>query len=166
MLAGWQVSANGRLVLHDIRDGFAFVESIVARTSPALGRDDREDLCAYLVGELWIVSCDYDPSRGLFSTFAGCVLRRRCADFARQRYGRTVWRFKNGRVHTRPRVELVSLDADEGARARLESALATQRGDPSPSGGSACAGLLAERDRLRARDYQELGLEPPPRASG
>ena len=93
------------LQLHDVRDSEAFVAAIANRSQLELGPDDDEDLRQFLLTELWHLGVRYEPSRNrAFSAYAVAILKRRAVDWQRQRFGRTVWKFKD-RVYERPRVE-------------------------------------------------------------
>jgi hypothetical protein len=165
---------SSRLELRDIRDVEQFAGRIVERSGLALNYYDREDLLGSLIICAWecSVSGDYDPSKGAFSTFATYRLRSAVTAWLRSSQertgrtgfvgGRTTWKFRD-RVHERPQRVLVSLDGSE--RDRLVDALAEGNGDRAAVGDSDLGGLFAERDRLRARDYFEMGLEPPRRAA-
>jgi hypothetical protein len=111
---------NSTFTLHDIRDVESFTARIVERTGLRLSVDDREQLHVYLIEECWELSTRFQPSRISFSSYAGTNLRLRAVDWQRERFGRTRWVFKD-RVYERPRVELVSLDADDSLRDRLGS---------------------------------------------
>ena len=143
-----------RLTLDDVDDASGFVAAIVTRSGLALSFHDREDLEQYLLVECWRLSLVYTAGGISFSTYAGNTLRHRCVDWERKRRGRTVWRFRD-RVHTRSLPQLVPLDSD---RDRLEQALAEGAGDRAADRDEAGGGLLAERDRARARDLEALGL--------
>ena len=58
-----------------------------------------------------------------FSGYALHILRQRVIDWDRKRLGRTKWQFKD-KTYERPRPQLVSLDADDSLRDRLESSVA------------------------------------------
>jgi DNA-directed RNA polymerase specialized sigma subunit len=141
------------LELHDVRDGYAFVERIVQRSGLELGYHDREDLGQWLVVELWQLSLVYEPGSSVsFSNFATRHLRRRVIDWQRQRFGRTRWQFK-GRLHERRLPELVSLDADDSERGRLEQSV----GDRSVENGS--HRLAAQLRLLDARARRPAGRD-------
>ena len=148
---------RAKLTLYDVDDAFGLANGIVNRSGLHLSWHDREELVAYLAETAWILSLSYDSRRGPFSTFASIRLRQRTTDWMRQRRGRTVWKFKD-RTYIRPRVDLVSLNGDGDSLA--ESLAAIDR-DLEDGGGPACSGLLADRDRTRARDLALLDLEPP-----
>jgi hypothetical protein len=143
-----------KLPLHDVDDVFALASGIVNRSGLSLTWHDREDLIAFLTETAWCLSLDYDARLGSFSNFATVRLRQRTTDWMRQRNGRTVWKFKT-HTYIRPRVDLVSLD---GGGDPLAESLAALDRDLEDGGGPACSGLLADRDRTRARDLGVLGL--------
>jgi DNA-directed RNA polymerase specialized sigma24 family protein len=145
-----------KLTLFDVDDVFGLAHGIVSRSGLHLSWHDREDLVAYLAELAWELSLTYDAGRGSFSNFATVRLRQRTTDWMRQRKGRTVWKFKT-HTYVRPRVDLVSLD---GGRDPLAESLAALDRDLEDGGGPACSGLLADRDRTRARDLGVLGLGP------
>jgi len=153
-----------RLALYDIADTAGFVGAIVNRSGLALSWSDREDLEQFLLATAWEISLTFEPGKGSvgFSTYAGNILRRRTHDWVRQKNGRTIWRFGDGRVHERPQRVLVSFD---DADARLGETLTEGDGDREADRDSALGRLYATRDRERARDYLEMGLDPPRRAA-
>ncbi len=156
-----------RLALYDIADTAGFVGTIVNRSGLALSWSDREDLEQYLLATAWEISLTFEPGRGSvgFSTYAGNILRRRTHDWVRQKNGRTVWRFGDGRVYERPRREFVSFD-DDAERGRLVDTLAEGNGDRAADRDEGLGRLYATRDRERTRDFYEMGLDPPRRAAG
>jgi hypothetical protein len=107
------VLLNGTFSLLGIQDVEAFCGRIVERSGLRLSVEDREEFLVFLVEECWLLSTRFQHSRISFSSYAGTNLRLRAVDWQRQRFGRTRWVFKD-RVYERPRVELVSLDADGG----------------------------------------------------
>jgi hypothetical protein len=153
------------LALYDIADTAGFVGAIVNRSGLALSWSDREDLEQYLLSTAWEISLTFEPGRGSvgFSTYAGNILRRRTHDWVRQKNGRTIWRFGDGRVHERPRPQLLSFD-DDAERDRLVDTLGTGTGDSETDRDEDLGRLYATRDRARTRDLYEMGLEPPRRA--
>jgi hypothetical protein len=163
-----------RLELRDISDVEQFAGRILERSGLALNYYDREDLLDSLIVCAWecSVSGDYDPSKGAFSTFATYRLRSAVTAWLRSSQertgrtgfvgGRTTWKFRD-RVHERPQRVLVSLDGAE--RDRLVDTLAEGDGDREADRDEALGGLYATRDRERARDLYEMGLEPPRRAA-
>jgi hypothetical protein len=154
-----------RLALYDIADTAGFVGAIVNRSGLALSWSDREDLEQYLLATAWEISLTFEPRQGSvgFSTYAGNILRRRTHDWVRQRNGRTIWRFSDGRVHTRERPQLVPFD--DSVRDRLDESLSERDGDREAARDEGLGRLFAERDRARIRDEYEMGLEPPRRAA-
>jgi DNA-directed RNA polymerase specialized sigma24 family protein len=137
---------HGRLSLHGIEDAEAFCRNI-AHNAELPNYHDREDLLAYLIAELWILSTRYEPGGISFSTWAGHTLRQRTHDWKRQRYGRTTWQFKD-RTHTRTLPTLVSIDAHPGDDRPLPS----PNGDSSAHSVSDLAGLLRTRGSTEAWD--------------
>ncbi len=77
------------LALHDVHDVEDLVNHVTA-TAAITPRNptDREDLTAYLIGEAWIASQDYDPTRtGTFRAYLARILHQRCIDWARRNIG-------------------------------------------------------------------------------
>jgi hypothetical protein len=74
-------------------------------------------------------------------------LRRRLVDWERKTFGRRVWRFKGGRVHTRELPKFTSLDEDS-ERDRLESTL---------TDGSRADGSLGFHAQLQAPETELAG---------
>jgi hypothetical protein len=146
------------LALHDVVDAERFCASVVTRSGLQLSYHDREDLHAWLVSECWLLSLRFQPGGISFSTYAGNTLRRRAIDWQRQRFGRRTWRFKNS-VYERPRVELVSLDADDSERDRLESTVAGSGLDSGASGFAAGMRALDKRSSRPGRRETWLGDE-------
>jgi hypothetical protein len=117
----WRDSFSGsRFALYDIDDVERFTASIVQRSRFKLDAHERDELHAYLIETAWELSRDFRPGGISFSTYAGGTLRLRCVDWHRSRFGRQRWVFRD-RIYERPRVELVSLDADDSEHDRLES---------------------------------------------
>jgi DNA-directed RNA polymerase specialized sigma24 family protein len=146
------------LQLHDIDDAERFVGAIVTRSGLALNFHDAEDLSEYLLVECWQLSLHYQAGGISFSTWAGNTLRRRSVDWIRQRRGRTIWRFGDGRVHERQLPSFVPFDG-------LDDALGAGSGDPADSGDSDLGRVATTGDRQRARDLWTLGLEAPRRTT-
>jgi DNA-directed RNA polymerase specialized sigma24 family protein len=130
------------LQLHDIDDAERFVGAIVSRSGFSLSFHDREALGEYLLVECWQLSLRYQAGGISFSTWAGNTLRRRSVDWVRQRNGRTVWRFGDGRVHARQLPSFVPLDG-------LDDALGAGSGDPADSGDSDLGRVATTGDRQR-----------------
>ena len=142
---------NGTFALAGIEDVEAFTGRIVERSGLRLSTDDREQLHVYLIEECWELSLKRNPERGAFSVWVGYALRRRAVDWQRTRFGRTRWVFKD-RIYERPRVELVSLDAD-GGDSELDGPL---RGRPLAATADRAPDLArALRGRSRAPDGYE-----------
>jgi DNA-directed RNA polymerase specialized sigma24 family protein len=159
-----RIQAPLPLQLHDIDDAERFVGAIVSRSGFSLSFHDAEDLGEYLLVECWQLSLRYQAGGISFSTWAGNTLRRRSVDWIRQQNGRTIWRFGDGRVHERPRRELVSFD-DDAERDRMDLALGTESGDPAADCDPDRQRLLGDGSRSRNRDYALLGLDPPRRVA-
>lgn len=159
------VLLNGNFSLLGIQDVEAFTGQIVERSGLRLSVEDREELHVYLIEECWQLSTRFQPGRISFSSYAGTNLRLRVVDWQRQRFGRTRWTFKNGREHIRERPKLVSLDADDSLRDRLDESLAARSGDPAADSPTDLEWLLESGDRHAARDIAEMGLGPPHRTS-
>jgi len=100
---------NGRLALHDVDDVERFCRQLINRQRRGgYGGHDYEELLAWLIEAAWLLSERYDPSRGAtFATFARGSLR--VANWEREHFGRTVWKFKD-RTYIRPRPTFVPLD--------------------------------------------------------
>jgi hypothetical protein len=135
---------GSRFALHDIADVERFTAAIVQRSRYTLDVHEREELHVYLIETAWELSRNFRPGGISFSSYAGGTLRLRCVDWHRSRFGRQRWAFRD-RVYERPRVELVSLDADDSERDRLESSLAGSGLDDG------ALGLANELRRLDAR---------------
>ena len=152
---------NGRLTLHEIDDVEAFCRRVVdahlSSTRTHLRRDDADDLLAYTIELAWEISQRFDKTCGVsFSTYAYRLLRVRCVDWMRQRYGRTKWTFGDGTVHTRERPEALSLDAPDSDGDRLGDAIADSSSDNPASRAAAFSGLVDERGGSFARDLDEI----------
>lgn len=145
------------LSLHDVKDVDAWCSTFIERAGLELSYHDREDLLAYVVVATWELSEQYRPGAASFSTWAGGLIGRKIADWKRSRY-RTKWQFK-GRVYERPRPVVFSIDADDSERHRLDETLSSRAGDPTSDSNTDLRGLVADRDRERARDLDTLGLE-------
>jgi hypothetical protein len=119
----------------------------------------RDDLCTHVITTIWEASLRFDPDRNVsFSTYAYVIGQRSIVSWFRSTsngFGRTRWKFGDGRIHERARPELLSLDAE---RDSLGAALGTIGGDSAAVWDEACRGLFAERDRERVRDLDLLGL--------
>jgi hypothetical protein len=152
------VLLNGTFSLHGIRDVEAFTGRIVERSGLRLSVEDREELHIYLVEECWRLSLKHDAKRGVFSVWVGYALRRRAVDWQRSRFGRTRWQFKD-RVYERPRVELVSLDADDSLRDRLDESLAASSMDSDALGFASDMRDLDRRSSRPGRRNDWLGDE-------
>ena len=149
--------------LFDVRDveGLA-LKAINDGQRVELRPHQRDDLCAYLIGEIWALSLRFDPARGSFAAFAYHTARLRKIDWLRKEHGRTRWQFA-GRTYERERPLLVSLDGPD--RHQLDDALATGGGDPASDSDQDLGGVVGARDSARARDDETLGLRPPRRAA-
>ena len=114
---------GSRFALHDVEDVESFCGSIVQRVKFNLTAHEREELHVYLIETAWELSLITPrPWRTSFSGWVHQRLRLRCIDWQRSHYGRQRWAFRD-RIYERPRVELVSLDADDAERDRLEASL-------------------------------------------
>lgn len=150
--------------LFDVDDVEALLVTAVSRCRFAsdLGRDERDDLVAYLFGVSWQLADQYDAKRASFSTLLFATAQLRAIDWYRKERGRTVWRF-SGYVHERPRPAFVSLDAPDGDR--LGETVAALSGDSTAGGLEDDRRLFGDRDRTRAADDALLGLGPRRRAA-
>ena len=150
------------LQLHDVHDAEGFAAAIANRSRLNLSPDDREDLRQFLLISLWELSLRYErgdpryPSR--FGSYASGILQRRVVDWARSKWGRTTWQFKD-HTHERKRPELVSLD-DGDDHGRLGGLVDAGDGDHALGWDSALGGLLRNADRQEVADTRTLGLRP------
>ena len=119
---------------------------------------NREDLHSWLVATAWQLSLEFEPGRSSvsFSTYATTILKRRITDWQRSKY-RTKWQFKD-RTYERPLPVFVPLDNDESDS--LRASLAAWDGDHAAGDDSPFGRLFADRDRLRARDLEAMGVSP------
>lgn len=160
---------NGRLELHGAdAEGLArkALDDALRGRSIRLRPHEHEDAVAFLVAECWRLSLDYDPARTpSFSTYAYRRLRLLVWEWHRREYARTKWKFGDGRIHERPRPDLLSLDADDAGRGRLDTALGTRTGDPQNDRDPDLSRLLTGGSRQVARDHELLGFEAPERAA-
>jgi hypothetical protein len=71
-----------------------------------------------------------------------------------------VIRLRSETRHTyeRERPQLVSLDADDSLRDRLDESLAARSGDPAADSSADLEWLLEDGDREAARDFAEMRL--------
>lgn len=149
---------SSTLSLHGIRDVDAFCVTIVRKYDlGGLPSYVREDLHAYLVSRAWELSLTYQPGKITFATWAGNKLRHAGIDWLRAPGNggrpRTIWRFRDGRVHERRAPVFVSLDDDD---ARLGELVAPLSGDPETDSDTLVRGLQLARDRCRAGDLELL----------
>jgi hypothetical protein len=122
-------------------------------------------LLAFLCVECWKLAAKHEPDRAAFTTWASPTLQLRIVDWIRSReaelegfgHARTVWKFA-GYTHVRERPVVISLDDGD----RVDETLAARAGDPESDPDPDLGGLLADRDRRRAGDLDELGLDPNP----
>jgi DNA-directed RNA polymerase specialized sigma24 family protein len=126
--------------LHDVRDiealcwqvAHKYCQSIQSYLEPA----DVEDLVAFLLVEAWKASERYSPitQTARFSSYARRILGARCVDWYRLRFGRTVWKWSDGREYRRERRVVLSLNAPRGANneGTLGESLRSQPGDGPP----------------------------------
>jgi len=150
------VLLNSKLALHEVEDVEGVCVSTLQRSGLELSQADREDCLTYLIETAWKLSLAYDAGgrESRFGVYLSRRLRTQIYEWQRQRFGRRVWKFKT-HTYVRPRVDLVSLDAD---RDSLESAL-TSDGLDLANGRYECEpGLERERDQQRVRDLELLGL--------
>jgi DNA-directed RNA polymerase specialized sigma24 family protein len=145
------------LALWDVDDAAAFCSAIVTRSGLQLSWADREDLEQQLL-VTWELSLKFEPGQGSvgFSSYAGTILRHRTSDWVRQRKGRTIWKFKGGRVHERKLPSFVSID-DQLDADPVGNALGSDGGDAPTDWLTDDGGLYRDRDSLRARDLETLG---------
>ena len=97
------------LRLHDVTDTEALCLHVVKTSRLPLTWHEKEDLCAHLIGEAWVLSTRYEPGARSFSAYATATLRLRAIDWHRARKGRTKWVFSD-HVHERERPDVLSLD--------------------------------------------------------
>jgi len=145
-----------RLALHDVEDTQLLVRRVVARSGFKLSYHDREDVEQYLMFEAVLLARDFQPGRinKGFGCYCTVALKRKLIDFQRQRY-RTRWKFKD-RVYERPRPQFIEFD--DSVLNRLDAIESTRAGDSTASGDEDWRGLLDDRDRYRAWDFELLGL--------
>jgi hypothetical protein len=148
---------SSQFSLLDIRDVESFTGRIVERSGLRLSVEDRDDLHVYLIEECWELSTRFEPSGISFSSYAGTNLRLRVVDWQRRRFGRNRWVFKD-RVYERPRVELVSLDAD-AELGRLDESLAASSMDSDALGFASDMRDLDRRSSRPGRRSDWLGDE-------
>lgn len=152
---------NGVWQLHDVDDVEALLRAALSACEFAAGLrpHERDDCVAYLLEVAWESAEQFRPDVGRvsFSTLLTRRARQRAVDWFRRERGRTAWKFA-GRVHERRLPQFVGFDGLDEAHPALAS-------NPEASGDSDWRGLLDERGRRRARDYDLLGLEPPPRVA-
>lgn len=98
-----------KLSLHDVADTEGLCVRIVQTSRLPLTFHEKEDLCAHLIGEAWVLSTRYEPGARSFSAWATNTLKLRAIDWARARKGRTRWVFSD-HVHERERPDVLSLD--------------------------------------------------------
>lgn len=146
---------NGKLELLGIDDVEQFCGFVVQRSGLRLSAHDQEELTVWLIEECWRLSLRYQAGGITFSTWARHTLSRRVVDWQRSRYC-TRWVFK-GHVHERPRPQLVSLDADDEERDRVESSFAASSVDGDTSGFAADMRALGARARRPGGRYDPLG---------
>jgi DNA-directed RNA polymerase specialized sigma24 family protein len=153
----WMPLLNSPWQLRDVADVEALLRTAISRSRHTgnLRPHELDDLVAFLFEVAWRADETYKPGRGSFSSFLYAAAQRRIVDFHRSRY-RTRWRFA-GKVHERPRPELLSVDDEHGSR--LVDAVAARAGDRASDRLEDGGGVFAERDRCRASDLELLGLE-------
>ncbi len=145
------------LKLHDVEDGERLAAWVIHRSQITLSPEDFEDAHQYLLLELWRLFVDFDPTGGRpFALLATTVLGRRLVDWQRKQFGRTIWRFGDGRVYERK--PPVFVEFNDSVIGRLDAAEPARGSDRETGGDEAVRGLLAERDSKRAQDLELLGL--------
>ena len=141
-----------RYELLDVSDVEGVCWSTIKRSTAArvLREDEREDLCAWLIGIAWQASLTYERGNheSRFGRHLAELLPRRIIDYVRKERGRTKWQFSGGKSYERARPRLVSLDVDDSVRDRLEQAQQHGSVDGDPSGFA---------DKLRALDRRSSG---------
>ncbi len=161
---------RGRLELHGVD-----VEKLAAKAVDAWLRNhrshlpeaDREDLLAYVVGELWRSSLKYNPDKGpAFSTYGYRLAGARIVDWYRLKLGRSKWSFGDGSSYTRERQQPLSLDAQSQNGDSLGDDLAAGAGDGEEDRGAFVAGLEDSGDGSRDRDHALLREAATRRARG
>ena len=173
---------NGRLELHGV-DGERLARKALddaLRTRGAFLRPvEYEDALSFLVTAFWETSTKWDPERGgNFATHAYRLLRLRLVDWYRSELGRTKWQWSDS-SYERERPTLLSLEHETGIGGpgkhdtgnaeripgELARAYAERSSDPANDRDPDLDGLLTGGGRQRARDLDELGLEPNARAA-
>jgi hypothetical protein len=151
------------LPLHNIDDVERFCSDIVRRGNFELSFHEHEELITFLISECWLLSERYEAGRIRkgFSVWAGITLRKRAVEWdQRIRRPRVKWAFRD-RVYIRPVPKLVSFDADDSLRDRLDETVAARSSDPAADSSPDLERFLEEGDREKARDFDALGLEQP-----
>jgi hypothetical protein len=143
--------------LHDITDVERFCSRIIERRNLDLRYHDQEELLAYLIETCWELSQTGEWSRS-FSGWVHPYLRARVVDWQRQRNGRTKWTFRD-RVYERQLPVVVSLDADDSLRDRLDESVAGSSLDGDALGFAADMRILDKRGRRPGRRNNWLGDE-------
>jgi hypothetical protein len=143
---------NGKYSLLGIEDVERFAGSAISRSKYVhrLNAEQRESLAVYVIEEVWRSSLRFDSERNAdFATFAYVVASRSVIDWFRLEFGRTTWKFKT-HTYERKLPQLVSLDADNSERDRMEQPLGAGRGDPATDSAAAFDGLHRASPRRRS----------------
>lgn len=105
-----------RWSLLDVDDVEALAWRVLATSGQVTGLQphQRDDLCTHVITTIWEASLRFDPNRNVsFSTYAYVIGQRSIVSWFRSTsngFGRTRWKFGDGRIHERARPEFVSLD--------------------------------------------------------
>jgi hypothetical protein len=150
------VLLNGTFSLLGITDVERFCGRVVKQSRLRLSAQDEEEFHTHLIESAWELSLKHDPARGAFSVWVGYALRRRAVDWQRTKFGRTRWKFA-GRIHERPRTQVVSLD--DSGHDRLDAALRRSSVDRDESGFAAGMRILDARGCRPGRRDDWLGDE-------
>jgi len=154
---------QGKVVLHGVDCGGLVAKAAddqIRTSNLPIVFDEREDLIQELLIVAWRLAGTYEPSRGSFSSLVYIAARRRTISFVQKQRGRTKWTYRN-RTYERKLPQIVSFDEE---RDRLDANLTAWSGDCEADWDAIDGGVLAERDRLAARDFEILGIDPDRRA--
>lgn len=155
---------SARFSLHDVDDVEALAWKVIgADRRLHLAQHQCDELCTYLVSEIWRLSLRYEPGRGnvTFASFAYRTASLRVTDWLRLEFGRSRWQWADS-SYERERPELVSLDADDPEHGGVGAPLsAGSVDDGAPRLADELRGLEARARRPGGRnDYLDC---PPPR---